>query len=203
MSILTATGPPCWIRRIGIFVICLGLIINGVCLVLARPSTATSDPAQTTCKLVVKVKDKGLADQLVKSIKAEKADVCSPPTVTASQGIEEVPTGEFSLAVIDADNKQADDFSRLLKENRYAHTMEASSSTTRCIYLKDTFKSREAAQKRADMVKEKTWIGMKVIEARRKRKTTFYVIESDVVDESQLQLMKEYVRTKVGSAVVD
>lgn len=190
------------IRRVCIFLVFLGLVVNGVCLVMAnQASTTRTEQTEASFKLHARFKDKAKADEMASSLKKDKADMAPRTTVTATKSNDEVPTGKFYVGLV-LDSESADPVGRTVKNGGYNIVMEPTEGDRKLVRLVTVYNSKGEAESQAKAVSAKLGglVNMSVIEARRKVAATTYVLEVVVADEASLEAVKQYVEAKAPAA---
>lgn len=192
------------IRRVSIFVLFIGLMINGILLMMASNAGATRSGNGQPLAFHVQLKDKATADSLVASMKKDNPGLEMTPAVSSTRTNVEVSTGKFSVAVVFKD-EEAQSMGRVLKKAGFNVIIEKAGEGQSSLRLNEVFGSKAAAEARIRQVSDKTnsLVQMTTVEAKTKKQTTVWVLDVTVPDEASFQTLREYVAKKQPTAPIE
>lgn len=192
------------VRRISIFVLFIGLMINGILLMMASNAGATRTGEAQALAFRVQLKDKATADGLIASMKKDCPGVEMTPSVSSTRANVELTTGKFSVAVVFKD-EEAQSMGRVLKKAGFNVLIEKGGDGQSTLRLSEVFASKTAAEARARLVSDKTnsLVQMNVVEAKIKKQKTVWVLDVAVPDEVSFQTLREYVVKKQPTAPIE
>lgn len=189
------------VRRLALFVVFIGVIINGLFLVLANRATAHPDKGGAALTLHVHLRDKASADALVSAIKKDHSDDGLRTEVTSAQRTVDVSTGKYGVA-IELDEEYAPSVTNTLKTVGVDFVAGSSGDKRRTLSLKESFASKAQAEARVKQVGEKTGglVNMSAVELKVKKQMTVWTVDVALPDETAFEEMRVYVRKKQPSA---
>lgn len=192
------------IRRVSIFVLLIGLMINGILLLMAGDASATRQGNSQPLALRVQLKDKATADSLVASLKKDRPGIEMTPSISSTRADIEVPTGKFRVAVVFKD-EEAQSTASVLKKAGFNVVIEKAGDGQSSLRLNEVFASKAAAEARIREVSNKTnsLVQMAAVEAKTKKQTTVWVLKIVVSDDASFQALREYVVKKQPTAPVE
>lgn len=186
-------------RRLSLFVLFIGITVNGLLLVMAGRAGATNTTAAVAPTLHVRVLDKSAADGLVGSLKKEK--FVKTAAVSSSKTEALVPTGRY-IAGLEMEPERTAGIARALQMGGFPSTV-VKGDTTCLIRLKETFPTTAAAQARVSAVTAKTVVvNLSVQEEKVKKMATVYSVDITVDDDAAFHEAREFVKKKLPKAEI-
>jgi len=185
-------------RRLSLFVLFIGITVNGLLLVMAGRAGATNTTAAVAPTLHVRVLDKSAADGLVGALKKEK--FIQTAVVSSSKTEALVPTGRY-IAGLEMEPERTAGIARALQMGGFPSTV-VKGDTTCLIRLKETFTTTAAAQARVSAVTKTVVVNLSVQEEKVKKMATVYIVDITVGDDASFHEAREFVKKKLPKAEI-
>jgi Flp pilus assembly secretin CpaC len=176
------------IRRVCIFLVFLGLVINGLFLIMANQANATrAEQTDATYTLRVRFDDKAAAEALAAALKKEKSEVSPQTSLTTEKTSKEVSNGKYFVGLV-MDAQTVESIAQAMKTQHLA-----------------TFSSKSEAQAQAAAARARLSgvINLGVIEGHRTVNVNSYVVVVTVHDEASLDGVRQYVESKTSAATIE
>jgi hypothetical protein len=193
------------IRRVCIFLVFLGLVINGLFLIMANQANATrAEQTDATYTLRVRFDDKAAAEALAAALKKEKSEVSPQTSLTTEKTSKEVSNGKYFVGLV-MDAQTVESIAQAMKTQHLAYVVEAEPEGKKMVRLAATFSSKSEAQAQAAAARARLSgvINLGVIEGHRTVNVNSYVVVVTVHDEASLDGVRQYVESKTSAATIE